>query len=294
MDMVTDANKILNVNVDGIPLFVKSWPYWINWKSEMDINGKKVKKVPTIGYRKLFGNYYDTEGRTFYDALRTMPSSGGLELLLSMGNELACIDIDDCSVDDDRFKKILGFAPGAWCEFSPSGHGVHVWGYLPNKQLYLLEGRKTIGYHGKDYEWYGSGRGITVTGHHICGSNWVDLTPAVRYVESTRPPKVEQRKRIVIPIAIGVQDILEKAFATEPELGRMYHSGHCWQDESAEDFRFCQRMWFWLGGHGAGAIEDVFESSALYRATKGSHYVSLTVANAGKRWNGKYYGDFSR
>ena len=292
--MITDTKNILNVNVDGIPLFAKNFPYWVNWKTEVDANGKKAKKVPTFGYRKLFGTYYDTEGRKFDEALKTMPSSGGLELLLSMHNDLACVDIDDCSVDDVRFHKILDLVPNAWCEYSPSGQGIHVWGYLPDKPAYLLEGRKTIGYHGKQYEWYGSGRGITVTGHLIRGSNWVDLTPAVRFVESTRPPKVEERKHIVIPVAVSVQDILDKAFTREPELARMYYSGHSWVDESAEDFRFCQRMWFWLGGHGTGAIEGVFRSSALYRESKGAHYVALTVANAGKRWNGRYYGDFLR
>ena len=292
--MISDTSKILNVDIDGIPDFAKCRPYWANWMPEIDTNGKKARKVPTCGRRKLFGSYYNTEGRKFEEALRTMPDVGGLVLLLSMNNELACVDIDDCSVDDGRFHKILNLVPDAWCEYSPSGHGIHVWGYLPNKQSYLLEGRKTIGYHGKEYEWYGSGRGITVTGHHICGRSWVDLTPAVRFVESTRPPKIEERKRIVVPIAVGVQDILNKAFAREPELAQMYHSGHSWEDESAEDFRFCQRMWFWLGGHGAGAIEDVFRNSALYREAKGPNYVALTVFNAGKRWNGKYYGNFSR
>lgn len=292
--MITDTKKILNVNVAGIPTFVKSFPYWVNWKSEMDADGKKAKKVPTIGHRNLFGSYYDTEGRKFWEALRTMPDVGGLILLLSMNNELACIDIDDCSVDDVRFHKILNLVPDAWCEYSPSGHGIHVWGYLPNKQSYLLEGRKTIGYHGKQYEWYGSGRGITVTGHHICGSSWINLTPAVRFVEGTRPPKVEERKYVIVPVEVPVQDILDKAFAREPELASMYYSGHRWNDESVEDFRFCQRMWFWLGGHGASAIENVFRKSALYREGKGSHYVTLTVVNAGKRWNGKYYGKFTR
>ena len=292
--MISDTSKILNVDIDGIPDFAKCRPYWANWMPEIDTNGKKARKVPTCGRRKLFGSYYNTEGRKFEEALRTMPDVGGLVLLLSMNNELACVDIDDCSVDDGRFHKILNLVPDAWCEYSPSGHGIHVWGYLPDKQSYLLEGRKTIGYHGKEYEWYGSGRGITVTGHPICGRSWVDLTPAVRFVESTRPPKIEERKRIVVPIAVGVQDILNKAFAREPELAQMYHSGHSWEDESAEDFRFCQRMWFWLGGHGAGAIEDVFRNSALYREAKGPNYVALTVFNAGKRWNGKYYGNFSR
>ena len=105
--MITDTNIILNVNVAGIPSFVKRFPYWANWMPEIDTNGKKARKVPTCGRRKLFGNYYDTGGHKFGEALRTMPHIGGLVLLLSMNNELACIDIDDCSVDDVRFHRIL-------------------------------------------------------------------------------------------------------------------------------------------------------------------------------------------
>ena len=292
--MITDTTKILNVNVDGIPDYAKCWPYWINWRTEMDNDGKKARKVPTFGSRKLFGRYYDTEGRDFVDALKTMPNRGGLGLVLSMQNKLACIDIDDCSINDRRFKIIKSFAPDAWCEYSPSGNGIHIWGHLPDKASYLLPGRKTIGYRGTDYEWYGSGRYITVTGHRINGNGFVDLTKAIKFIESIRPPKFVEKKCVIFPIAIGIQAILEKAFAREPELARMYYEGHSWEDESREDYHFCQRMWFWLGGHGAGAIEDIFRGSALYREHKGRNYVSITVSNAGKRWNGRYFGDFSR
>ena len=368
--MITDISKILTVNADGIPGFLKSKPYWINWKP-VCADGK-VKKLPTYGEAVLRGRYWDTSGRTFAEAFRTVPEQGGVSLLLSMENPLACIDIDDCNGDDPRLLKILQLVPNAWHEFSPSGHGIHVWGVLPDKKSYLLPGRNQIGYHGSEYEWYGSGRAITVTGHplkenrqtnpqnatavtenhfpgtrppagsceaalqeyYFRGNCLPDLTPAVAFCESLRPKMKELAHRENISAAFSdeltesaclknsfttfsdagpcsaadlqfslpdnsttlstatlpVESILQKAFACDPELQRMFYEGHSWQDKSREDFSFCCRLWFWLGSHGARAIETVFERSALYRRSKGAHYVGLTVRNAGKRWDGNYYG----
>ena len=310
--MITDKTKILKVNADGIPDFLKAQPWWINWKPVF-VDGK-AKKLPTLGNAVLHGNYWDNAGRPFAEALRTMPEQGGVSLLLSEKNELACIDIDDCDTDDPRLQKILQLVPDAWREASPSGHGVHVWGALPDKAAWLLPGRKTIGSHGKEYEWYGSGRGITVTGHPLpaCAKEencLPDLTPAIAYCESLRPKttggmqrddradifpsascncgKTAARPAAFLPPADA---ILRKAFETDPQLQRMYYHGHSWSDKSREDFYFCQRMWFWLGGYGAPAIEAVFRRSALYRRSKGPHYVQLTVCNAAKYWNGNYYG----
>ena len=291
--MITDTTKILKVNAEGIPEFLKAQPWWINWKPVF-LDGK-AKKLPTLGESVLRGQYWENAGRSFADALRTMPENGGVSLLLSLQNELACIDIDDCDASDARLQKIKQLAPDAWYELSPSGHGVHVWGILPDKRSYLLPGRKTIGYCGKDYEWYASGRGITVTGHAICDNaqkNLVDLTPAVKFCESLRPKiiKAPTVNNTLAANAPSVNFILQKAFTVDPELQRMYYQGHNWDDKSREDFSFCQRLWFWLGGHGQQTIENVFEHSALYRKSKGPGYASLTVRNAAKRWNGNYYG----
>lgn len=287
--MITNVKQILAVNKTGIPDFLKVKPFWANWKAGF-FDGK-ARKLPTHGSTVLRGQYWDDEGSPFEDAFPMIPNNGGLIFLLSTQHDLACIDIDNCKINSPRLEKILNLVPGTWYEYSPSGNGIHVWGVLPDKTSYLLPGRKTIGYCGKDYEWYATGRGITVTGHHVYGNSFVDLTPAVQYIESLRP-KIIKQKHVVnsITITMSVDSILEKAFDREPELYRMYCFGHSWSDKSAEDFHFCQRMWFWLGGHGVSAIESVFESSALYRQDKGPHYVSTTVRNAGKRWNGTYYG----
>lgn len=109
--MITKETKIIEVNLIGIPEFLKDLPYWINWKPVF-IDGK-AKKLPTYSETVLRGQYWVTAGRPFADALRTVPANGGLSLLLSTQNELACIDIDDCTPGSPRLNKILRFAPGA-------------------------------------------------------------------------------------------------------------------------------------------------------------------------------------
>ena len=285
--MIQEGKQILRVNLNGIPYFLRQQPYWANWKVEY-LEGKG-RKVPTYGNVKLRGQYWETKGKPFMEAVKSMPADGGLGLLLTLRNNLCCIDIDNCTKDDPRLAKILTLAPGAWCEYSPSGNGIHIWGILPNKQAYLLPERKTIGRNGKEYEWFATGRSITVTGHHICGHCFPDLTKAVQYCESLHP-KIEEVKRDIVPITIPVANILKKAFAKDNYLSLMYHKGHTKQDKSAEDFLFCRKLWFWLGGHGAEVIETIFRNSAMYRKSKGAHYPSLTVRNAEKRWDGEYYG----
>ena len=258
--MITQETKIIEVNPEGIPDFLKALPYWINWKPVF-VDGK-AKKLPTYGETVLRGQYWETEGRPFADALRTVPANGGLSLLLSRQNDLACIDIDDCLPNSPRLNKILQLAPDAWCDLSPSGNGAHVWGILPNKNSYLLPGRKTIGYHGKEYEWYGSGRGITVTGHPLCGNRLADLTEAVKFCESLRPKIAEAPavNNTLTTNAPSVDFILQKAFDADPELQRMYYHGHSWQDKSREDFRFCQRC-------GSGWVDSANRPLKMYSNT---------------------------
>ena len=68
--MITEDTKIIEVNPDSIPDFLKALPYWINWKPVF-VDGK-AKKLPTYGETVLRGQYWETEGRPFADALRTV------------------------------------------------------------------------------------------------------------------------------------------------------------------------------------------------------------------------------
>jgi len=285
--MIKEGAEILTVNPNGVPYFLQSQPYWANWKVEY--RDSKGRKVPTDGNIKLHGQYWETEGKPFMEAIKTIPAKGGIGFLLSLRNPMACIDIDNCTKDDPRLKKILSMAPNAWCEYSPSGNGIHVWGRLPDKKSYILPGRKTIGYSGKEYEWFATGRSVTVTGRHICGNRFPDLTQAVLYCESLRP-KIPPVVHEVIPLSVPIADTLQRALQLDPKLRDMYQNGHSWNDKSVQDFYFCRKLWFWFGGYGADAIENIFRSSAMFRSHKGAYYPALTIRNAERRWDGVYYG----
>lgn len=287
--MLLPGASVLPVKPDTVPWFLKDQPYWANWKPVL--RDGKTGKVQTYGYTVLRGQYYDTEGKPLDEIIKTIPENGGIGFILSVRHPFACIDIDGCSPDDPRLKTILELVPNAWREYSPSGNGIHVWGHLPDKESYRLPDKKQIGYCGKQFEWYAAGRSLTVTGHHIGGYRYADLTKAIEFIESQRP-KYPPVKHEIVPVNTPVADIMETAFQKSEELRYMYYNGHTWSDKSAEDFHFCRKLWFWLGGHGERAIETVFRSSAMYRKDKGDHYPILTIRNAAKRWNGKYYGKY--
>lgn len=91
-----------------------------------------------------------------------------------LGDGIGCIDLDDAILTDGTIKPwavdILDAAPGAWSEISQSGHGIHIFGYLP-------PGRgKVLG----NIEIYSQHRFIAVTGNTLRPGRLVDLTDAAR------------------------------------------------------------------------------------------------------------------
>lgn len=86
----------------------------------------------------------------------------GLGFVLD-GDGIVCLDLDHCLVDGElagRAAEILAMCPDTFVEVSPSGDGLHVWGWGN-----VPEGRKLDG-----CEVYGTGRYITVTGDRWKGS----------------------------------------------------------------------------------------------------------------------------
>ena len=285
--MITKESKILTVDPMGIHPLLRKEPYWANWFVLYDKDGKG-RKVPSYGKTALTGQYWEEKGLPFREALNRIPKGGGLALSLTLRNDYACIDIDNYKPGDPRLAKILSLAPHAWCEYSPSGTGIHIWGKLPNKSAYLRPEHKIIGYCGKEYEWWATGRNMTMTGHHIYGNEFPDLTAAVRFCDSFRP-KIVAVEHEVKPIGIPAQKVLEVALRNA-EFKKMYTEGHTKDgDKSSEDFKFCCNLWYWFGSFGDDTVESIFRKSAMYRPDKGQHYPPMTVKNAKSRWNGQYY-----
>lgn len=95
--------------------------------------------------------------------------------MLSSGDRLVCIDLDH-AVDGGQVlpwaRAVLDRLPPTYVEVSPSGTGLHVWGYgTVNRGRKIRRGRESI-------EVYGQGRYITVTGRPWEGapSKLADLT----------------------------------------------------------------------------------------------------------------------
>ena len=93
------------------------------------------------------------------DALRSTYGDG-VGFVLN-GDGVVCLDLDDCVVNGEPNTAALEFIdalPNTYIEFSPSGRGLHVWGFG-----YMDRGRRFTA-NGLKIEAYPDGRYLTVTG----------------------------------------------------------------------------------------------------------------------------------
>jgi primase-polymerase (primpol)-like protein len=79
-----------------------------------------------------------------------------------LGEGIGCIDLDHCLTSTGELttvaEQFLERMPSTWIEVSPSGHGLHIWGYLPE----AVGTRRVV--DGLHIETYSRGRYITITG----------------------------------------------------------------------------------------------------------------------------------
>lgn len=110
-----------------------------------------------------------------YAAAATSRVGVGLGLVLD-GDGLVCLDIDHCLTPDGQVRAwaqpLLDQLPTTYTEVSPSGDGLHVWGYG-----IVAHGRR-LAYGAGTVEVYGTGRYITVTRRpwHRAPSQLADLS----------------------------------------------------------------------------------------------------------------------
>lgn len=106
----------------------------------------------------------DSATWTSYAAVQRSAAGDGIGFVLGEG--IGCLDLDHCLVDGKptaECEAFLATLPDTYIEVSPSGDGLHVWGFLP-------EGpgtRRVVG--GVSVERYSVGRYITVTGRRFRG-----------------------------------------------------------------------------------------------------------------------------
>ena len=102
----------------------------------------------------------DDEKWSDYESAMSARSGDGAGFVLN-GDGVVCIDLDDVvenGVVSDQAQALIDSLPETYIEFSPSGRGLHVWGYGS------VERGRRFEHNGMKVEVYGDGRYLTVTG----------------------------------------------------------------------------------------------------------------------------------
>ena len=141
----------------GIPHELTSRDRWVRW--DLENRKGRQEKVPK---QTISGNASSTNPNTWASHVEATKSEIGIGLGYVLGDGIGCIDLDHCLVDGKPTPATTAYLsdyPNHYIEISPSGDGLHIWGYRDEKP-----GRKqTI--NGLSVETYSTGRYITVTGN---------------------------------------------------------------------------------------------------------------------------------
>lgn len=136
-------------------------PRWVRWSAD---------KVPL---RVTGGNAssIDPSSWVSWEVASSSSVGVGAGFVLSDADRIVCVDVDHCLDSRGRLmawavQRLAGM-PATYVEVSPSGSGLHVWGFAD-----VEKGRRL-----DSVEVYGSGRYITVTGRRFrgCGVEFANL-----------------------------------------------------------------------------------------------------------------------
>ena len=115
-----------------------------------------------------------TDAETWADHRTASASTVGVGVgFVLNGDGIVCFDLDHCVTNGKPNAAALRFLatlPRTYVEFSPSGQGLHVWGFgsVPRGSRRVIDGLHV--------ERYGSGRYITVTGKPFVAAPFAHLT----------------------------------------------------------------------------------------------------------------------
>jgi predicted DNA-binding transcriptional regulator AlpA len=143
---------------------------WVRWKMMKTAGSERMRKVPmTIAGR----NASSTDSNTWasHDDVIASTIGDGIGFVLN-GDGVMCIDLDHCVEADKPNQLALDFIatlPRTYIEFSPSGDGLHIWGFGSVDK----GSRRTI--DGLSVEIYATGRYMTVTGKPFINASFARL-----------------------------------------------------------------------------------------------------------------------
>jgi primase-polymerase (primpol)-like protein len=156
---VLDGKEYLVPIFENFPSELTNLSNWLIWKGEkIPYRPNAPASLASVTEPSMWGKFIDA--RNAYEK----SCANGVSFVLD-GQGLGGIDIDKCVVNgkpNPMAMQLLNRLNASYIEYSPSGTGLHAFGYLEN----LKSGRRG-NYNGLKVEFYTNERQLTVTGHTI-------------------------------------------------------------------------------------------------------------------------------
>lgn len=166
--VLTTDTELKPVQFENIPQDMKDIPAWVLWKAETKSSGKRDK----IPYRVNGNNRASsTEPKSWgtFEEVKAKYESGGFDgvgIVLNDSHRLYTLDIDG-TINHEYLEALKD---RTYCEYSPSGNGVHVYLQADKPKEFKKRGNK----NGTELELYAGGRFMTVTGDICSTANTVE------------------------------------------------------------------------------------------------------------------------
>lgn len=271
-----------NLKPDKIPDVLKQKTQWVLWRSTKKKGQKKPAKVPHSPKTGRPADPTDPKNwASFAEAFAELESQPqhytGLGFALAEDDGLVGIDLDGCR--DPETGKLDQWAEdfvedlsGLYTEVSPSGTGLHLYGFGK-----LPQGRHKNG----RVEMYDSKRYLTVTGQSLNGNTVGEIDQATLdrlHAQYLSDDKAEENTQAA-PAPLPVEDNGCKSRLSDDEVIRraseakngeqfiaLYNDGAGSEyfngDPSSADMTLCNHLAFWCGKDIA-QMDRIFRRSAL-------------------------------
>jgi len=169
--------KVPPFNTDAIPLELKQRRQWVCWR--YDTRDGKIIKVPVAPWKGHNGPISVTDPdnmENFNVAVDWARRLGlGIGFVFFKGAGIVGIDLDKLNQLGEEARRYIQLA-NSYSEYSPSGQGVHIYGYGELKRAIKKAG----------IEVYNDARFFTVTGNHVEGtpSTLANIQPLLDALEA--------------------------------------------------------------------------------------------------------------
>lgn len=143
-----------------VPAELKERARWIRHEAKRPITAK--------GW---YCSVTDSKAWASFEDAKASKNGDGLGFVLN-GDGVVCVDLDDCVVDgvvSVEAQAVIDSLPRTFVELSPSGRGLHVWGFG------TVETGRRFERDGLKVEVYGDARYLTVTGNALVDAPLAEL-----------------------------------------------------------------------------------------------------------------------